>query len=104
MEDLTAKIAVHDQQIKSLEARMKTVEDMRQGINELRVLIERQGSNIDRLTEIVGDIGERQKGHESRLDAIEQKPAEKWERVAGQVISLVTAAIVGMILAHIGLV
>lgn len=104
MEDLTAKVAVHDQQIKSLEARTKKLEDMREGISEIKVAIERQTGNIDRLAEIVGGIGKRQEEHESRIDAIEQKPGKKWESVAGQVVSLVTAAIVGMILAHIGLV
>lgn len=103
MEDLTAKIAVHDQQIKSLEARVKKVEDLRESIGEIKVAIERQTGNIDRLAEIVGGIGERQKEHEARLDSIEAKPGQKWEKVAGQILSLVVAAIVGMALAHIGL-
>lgn len=103
MEDLTAKVAVHDQQIKSLEARTKKLEDMREGISEIKVAIERQTGNIDRLAEIVGGIGKRQEEHESRLDAIEQKPGEKWDKVAWQVLSIVIAAVVGMALAHIGL-
>lgn len=99
MEDLTAKVAVHEQQIRSLEARVKAIEDLRESIGEIKVAIERQTGNIDRLAEIVGGIGERQKEHEARIDLIEQRPAERWESVVKTALTCIVSALVGAVMA-----
>jgi chromosome segregation ATPase len=103
MEDMTATIAVHEQRLKSLESRMKTVEDMRGEIGELRLAIEKQTGSIDKLAVMIETLGRKEEEHEERLDRIEAKPAEKWEAAARQIISLLIAAAVGALLAHIGL-
>ena len=99
MEDLTAKVAVHEQQIRSLEARVKAIEDLRESIGEIKVAIERQTGNIDRLAAIVESIGERQREHEGRLDAIEQRPAERWETIVKTVVTCIVSALVGAAMA-----
>ena len=99
MEDVAARVAVHDQQIKSLEKRVAKVEDLREQISAINVAIERQSGNIDRLTELVGTIGKQQQEHENRLDEIEQRPAERWESVVKTALTCIVSALVGAVMA-----
>lgn len=103
MDDIQSTVAVHEQRLKSLESRMKVVEDMKSEIGELRLAIEKQTGSIDKMALMIQTLGKREEEHEDRLDRIESKPAEKWEAAARQIISLLIAAAVGAFLAQIGL-
>lgn len=48
-------------------------------------------------------ITENLKAIVGRLEAIEHKPAKRWESVTSQIVTLVVAALVGFILAKLGL-
>lgn len=80
-DETALQVAVHEQQIKSLEKRMTKVEDLREQIASINVAIERQTGNIDRLTQLLGTLGERQGDQEARIDAIEKKPVEWLDKV-----------------------
>ena len=75
MDDMTATIAVHEQRLKSLESRMKTVEDMRGEIGELRLAIEKQTGSIDKLAVMIETLGRKEEEHEERLEMLRSEAA-----------------------------
>ncbi len=48
-------------------------------------------------------ILEKLDGLTKKVEALEAKPGKRWESIVGQVITLVAAAIVGMLLGRVGL-
>lgn len=58
---------------------------------------------IEKMTVSIGTMATELKSQGERLEAIEAKPAKKWETLVADVIKLIVAAAVGFILAKVGL-
>ena len=96
--DIETTVALHEQKIETLERKLQKLEDISDGITKLQIAIEKTNSNVDKVAQSIALLSEQQKNHESRLDAIEKRPADKWDSLVKQVISLIVAAIVGALL------
>lgn len=72
--------------------------------------IERRQTNLEKLVSTVAVMAERVTNVEGKVDEIKAdvktlkgKPAKQWEQLTGQIVTLIVAALVGFILAKIGL-
>ena len=81
-----------------------SVELMAQQIKEMNI---RYNDHIQRLYEKIEKQGEINaktiEAQSKRIDDLERKPAKRWEAVSAQVLAILTAAIIGFILASVGL-
>ena len=96
--DVETMVALHEQKIESLERKLQKLEDISDGITKLQIAIEKTNNNVDKVVQSIELLNEQQKNHEGRLDAIERRPADKWDSLVKQVISLIVAALVGALL------
>ena len=58
---------------------------------------------IEKMTVSIGTMTTELKSQGERLEAIESKPGKRWEALVGDIIKLIVAAIVGFVLAKVGL-
>ena len=92
------------------ERRLTEVEERAKANSHRIAEVERRQDNLDELVGTVKVLAVREKQVEadvkeikSDVKALAGKPAERWEMLLTQVISVVVAAIVGFALAKIGL-
>lgn len=100
---LDAKVAAHDEIIKSACGRLGTVEDAVKEQNRILVVIERLSMGIDHLGHKVNELGEKVDVFGGRLNVIELKPGRRWETITLDVIKLLAAAAIGYLLSQIGI-
>lgn len=97
----------HERRISKLEA------DAQQAIAEINVLqnrVSKHGMELDEIRTksevneaILSRIDETVAKIDARMDESDAKPAQRWESVVTQVISLIVAALFGMLLIQAGL-
>lgn len=97
--ELEALVAVHEQKITAVEHRVSKLEDISNGLTELRIAIEKTNGNVDRVVTTIEAMATKQKEHDERLEKIEREPADMWKTVTKQIIGLIISAIVGATLA-----
>lgn len=73
--------------------------DMTANLNELKADNKEVVSKLPPLTQRV-EVLERMSDD---VDELKEKPAKRWDEMAGQIISLVVAALIGFVLSKIGL-
>ena len=88
MGELEVTVGVHDQQIKSLEARMKRAEEQQKQIQELTMSVRELANSVKQLVE-------RQQDHEERLDTLERQPADTWMALKRQMLLAFGSALAG---------
>lgn len=93
----------HERRLTEVEERSKS------NTHRIDELSERQ-NDLDKLVSTVAVLAEREKNIESDVQEIKvnvksltDKPGKKWENLTSQIISILAAAVVGYILARIGL-
>ena len=71
--------------------------------------VEKRQDNLDKLATSVAVLAEREKKVEDNVEEIKSdvkslttKPAQRWDNLVGQIISILVAAIAGFIFAKIG--
>lgn len=92
------------------EERLSKVEERAKSNSHRITEIEKEQDNIKTLAYSVSALAEREKHVEDDVKEIKNdvktltgKPAQRWENLVSQVITLVIAAVVGFLLAKIGL-
>ena len=85
-----------DDEDKRQNERLKAMEASVQRISDLTVSIEKMAVNIGTMAQEIKQQG-------TRLENIEAKPAKKWENLVSDIIKLLVAAVVGFVLAKVGL-
>lgn len=93
----------------NIEHRLTTVEDRSNSNTKRLDEIEKRQDNLDDLVSTVKVLADREQRVESDVKEIKtevknltSKPAQRWENVVTQIITIVVAAIAGFILAKIG--
>jgi len=100
MEERVAEI---EQRSKSNTHRIDNLEQDREAINKIAtavaVMAEKQvhmSQQVDKLDKKVDCVGD-------KVDTLERKPGKNWELLIEKVLSVLTAAVVGYLLARMGL-
>ena len=92
------------------ERRLTEVEERAKGNSHRLCEVERRQDNLDELVGTVKVLAVREKQVEadvkeikSDVKALTGKPAQRWEMLVTQIISLLASAVIGFILAKLGL-
>lgn len=94
------RVSAMEQQLDGVSSELKTVNDRiaKHGmeIDDLRIQSATTNAVLDRIDDTVTTINR-------KLDEERDKPAERWDTIINQVITVVVAALVGIVLARLGL-
>lgn len=94
--DLQAKQAAADEQHKTIFRRLDKQDEMIESVQKLASSVERLTLKQDTLQSKVDDLC-------TDVDEIKDKPGKRWEAITADAIKIVVAAVVGYILARLGL-
>ena len=94
--DIELKLNDHEHEISSLKHRMSDVESQTKAINNLAM-------SVEKLALSVSYMNDEQKDSIKRLEALESKPAKRWEQVISLIITTIVGAVIGFLLSRIGL-
>lgn len=98
MEDVEVieRLSAVEQRSKSNSHRLEALEKQTEAVNHL-------ATSMAVMAEKVESTGAKVDGLCEDVQEIKQKPGKRWETVVGQVISLLVAAVLGYVLARMGL-
>ena len=98
--ELESHNKVQDVEMRSLQ---KTMDDMSGDLRELKTEARGISTQLPVIATQVAAIHERHKATDADVDELKEKPGKRWEATVGQIIGLVVAALVGLLLARLGL-
>ncbi|MCI8537849.1 MAG: hypothetical protein HFF18_04195 [Oscillospiraceae bacterium] len=98
--DLEAHNKVQDVEVKNLG---KSIDSMSGDLREVKSETKEISKQLPVIANQVNAIHESQRAVDTDVDALKEKPAKRWESMVGQIIGIVVAAVMGFILAKIGL-
>ena len=102
-EELAVKIAQLEQRAKSNTRRVEKLEVQTEATQSIatsvEILVKEQQHQTEAMLEIRADVAKL----DGKVDALEKKPAKKWESAAENIAKLLLGAIAALVLAKIGL-
>ena len=98
--ELEAHNKVQDVEVKNLQ---KSIDGMSGDLRELKDETREISKQLPVIATQVNAIHETSKAVDADVDELKGKPAKRWESTVGQIIGLVVAALVGLLLARMGL-
>lgn len=102
-EEMAVKVTEVDQRSKSNTHRIDKLEQSTGAIHSLAesiaVLVNEQKNQTDTMNDIKSDVAKL----DGKVEALEAKPAKKWETAVDIVFKILVTAVVGLALAKIGL-
>lgn len=96
-------LAVHEEYAKRMEDEHKR---QNKRITDLETKVEDIGSltaSVESLAKSIEQMAKAQEKQGKRLEALEQKPAKKWESFVDKVVWAIAAALIAFVLTHLGL-
>lgn len=94
--EIAGRLSAVEQRSKSNSHRLDALERHTEAVNTL-------ATSVAVMAEKVEATGEKVDGLCADVQEIKQKPAKRWETVTAQVISILVAAVLGYIIARLGL-
>lgn len=98
--ELEARDKVQDVEMKNVQ---KSVDAMSADLREVKDEAREISKQLPVIATQVNAIHETYKAVDADVDKLREKPGKRWESVVGQIIGLVVAALVGLLLARMGL-
>ena len=93
----------HERRLTEVETRSKSnshrldkLEESTEAINRLATSMEVMAERQEQVADTVGKL-------DSKVTALEEKPRERWDNLVDKIVWLVAAALIGFVLAQIGL-
>lgn len=102
-EEMAVKITEVDARSRSNTKRLDGLEGQITAVNKLAVSVELLVQENKHQTEAMNGIKTDVQNLSGKVEAIEQKPAKKWDSIGEKVLWVLIAAVLGFALAHIGL-
>lgn len=102
-ETLDVKVAELDQRSKSNTRRIDKLEQSTDALHELTIAVREMVLKQDYTKASIDDLDKKVDGIDSRIDELESKPGKRWEKAVVTILTTVVAAIVGFLLARIGM-
>lgn len=103
MDNTFLPLAVHNEYAKRMEdehnRQNKRLEDLEAKVEDISDLT----TSVASLAKSVEQMAKAQEKQGKRLEALEQKPAKKWESFVDKVVWAVAAALIAFILSYIGI-
>lgn len=98
--ELEARDKVQDVEMKNVQ---KSVDAMSADLREVKDEAREISKQLPVIATQVNAIHETYKAVDADVDKLREKPGKRWESVVGQIIGLVVTALVGLLLARMGL-
>lgn len=98
--NLEAHNKVQDVEMRSME---KSLDVMGNDLKEVKAEAKEISKTLPVIATQVAAIHESSKAMDNDVDELKSKPGKRWEATVGQIIGLVVAALVGLLLARLGL-
>lgn len=102
-EDMAVKLAEVDQRAKSNAHRLEKLEQQTDALNSLASSVEVMANEQKHQTEAILDIKMNVTALSGKVETLERKPGKRWDSIVEKAIFTVVAAVIGFILAKIGL-
>ena len=99
--NMNGKIASMEEKLKDECAHLESVEKEVKEQGKLLQSIDRLAMGLSMLDEKMGDLSEKITTFGNRINLIELKPAEKWEKIAMEVIKYLVLAGIGYFIAKL---
>lgn len=85
-----------EERSKSNSHRLDKLEESTEAINRLATSMEVMAERQEQVVETVGKL-------DSKVTALEEKPAKKWDSLVDKIVWAIAAALIGFVLAQVGL-
>ena len=96
--EVVAKLASNETEHKSFCRRLDEHDALLREQNKIVVAIEKQSNAIETMNTSMGRVEKKVDSLSGRVDAIEKKPGEKWEKVTWEILKYVLLAIAGVVI------
>lgn len=100
-ENIAVKLAEHNKEIGSLKHRVKELEENNTTIHELVLSVKELAMNMQSMLKEQERLNKTQEAQAQRLNALEDKPAKRWESLVTIITTAIASGIIGYILAAI---
>ena len=85
-----------EERSKSNSHRLDKLEESTEVINRLATSMEVMAERQEQVVETVGKL-------DSKVTLLEEKPAKRWDALVDKIVWAIAAALIGFVLAHVGL-
>lgn len=92
MSESDVKIARLEEQVKTIFSKMETIEETVKCIPEISTQVQLIAQNIESVNKSCGLLSQ---DLDKRVESLEKKPSDAWDKVIATVITVVTSALVG---------
>ena len=103
VEQQAVKLTEVEQRSRSNTRRIDKLEQSTEALNSLASSVEVMANEQRHQTEAMLDIKQDVAALDRKVETLEHKPAKRWETVTDKIVVAVTAALVGFVLAQIGI-
>lgn len=103
MDNAEARWTATEQRCKSNSHRLENLEKQQEAIHSLATSIQVMAAEQKHQTEAINTVRENVSRLDSKVDALETKPAKRWEGFVDKLIWGVAGAILAFVLAQIGI-
>lgn len=102
-EEVAAKLVEVEQRSKSNTHRINELSGQIEAVNKLAVSVELLVQENKHQTEAIKEVKTDVQSLSGKVEAIEQKPAKKWDSIGEKVLWALIAAVIGFALAELGI-
>ena len=96
--EVVAQLASNETEHKSFRRRLEEHDALLREQNKIVVAIEKQSNAIETMNTSMGRVEKKVESLSGRVDAMEKKPGEKWEKVTWEILKYVLLAIAGVVI------
>lgn len=95
--EVMAQLASNETEHKSFRRRLEDHDALLREQNKIVVAIEKQSAAIETMNTSMSRVETKVDSLSGRVDAVEKKPGEKWEKVTWEILKYVLLAIAGVV-------
>ena len=95
--EVVAQLASNETEHKSFRRRLEEHDALLREQNKIVVAIEKQSAAIETMNTSMGRVETKVDSLSGRVDAVEKKPGEKWEKVTWEILKYVMLALLGIL-------
>jgi peptidoglycan hydrolase CwlO-like protein len=96
--EVVAQLASNETEHKSFRRRLEEHDALLREQNKIVVAIEKQSAAIETMNTSMGRVETKVDSLSGRVDAVEKKPGEKWEKVTWEILKYLLLAVAGVVI------
>ena len=96
--EMVAQLASNETEHKSFRRRLEEHDALLREQNKIVVAIEKQSNAIETMNKSMGRVESKVDSLSGRVDAVEKKPGEKWEKVTWEILKYLLLTVAGVVI------